>query len=94
MTATLAKTTQRLKHARVNRAYDCPIKFPRGLPQVGQDVLLVYAGSVEPGTIVAVLDDARRLTVRDSKGDVADFTLLPATARYTADDGSRLSFPA
>ena len=54
----------------------------------------MYAGSVEHGTIVEVLDDARRLTVRDSEGDVAAFTLLPATARYTAVDGRRLSFPA
>jgi hypothetical protein len=52
----------------------------------------VYADSVEHGTIVEVLSEGRRLRVRDADGAVVDFALLRATARYTSEDGRRISF--
>jgi hypothetical protein len=43
-----------------------------------------FGGGFEPGTVVAVLDEGRRLCVRDETGETLEFVLSPATARFVA----------
>jgi hypothetical protein len=52
-----------------------------------------FGGSVEQATVLAVLEDGRRLRVRGESGGVSEFMLSPATARFvsaTASHGERL----
>jgi hypothetical protein len=41
-----------------------------------------FGGSFEPGVVVAVHDEGRRLEVRGEGGEVLEFVLSPATARF------------
>lgn len=43
-----------------------------------------FGGGFEPATITAVRDDGRRLQARLHGGEVVEFTLSPATARFMA----------
>ena len=43
-----------------------------------------FGGGFEAGTVVAVLEDGRRLQVRGEGGEVLDFVLSPATARFVS----------
>ena len=43
-----------------------------------------FGGSFEAGTVVAVLEEGRRLQVRGEGGDVLEFVLSPATARFVS----------
>lgn len=66
----------------------------RPFPRVGARARIAhFGGGFEPGTVVAVSDEGRRLRVRGETGDMLEFVLSPATARFVAADvahGSRL----
>jgi hypothetical protein len=57
----------------------------RQLPRVGAHARIAhFGGSFERGVVVAVHDDGRRLEVRGEEGEVLEFVLSPATARFVA----------
>ena len=57
----------------------------RPLPHVGAPARIAhFGGSYERCTVVAVHDDGRRLEVRNEAGQVLEFVLNPATARFLA----------
>jgi hypothetical protein len=43
-----------------------------------------FGGGFEPGTIVAVREDGRRVEVRGEGGEMHEFVLSPATARFVS----------
>jgi hypothetical protein len=43
-----------------------------------------FGGSFERGTVIAVSEEGRRLSVRGETGDTLEFVLSPATARFIA----------
>ncbi len=54
-------------------------------PRVGAPVrILHFGGEVEPGTVLSVHELGRRLQVRGEAGDVLEFVLSPATARFVS----------
>lgn len=58
----------------------------RPLPGVGQRVRIArFGGGYEPATIVEVEDEGRRLRVRDESGELLDFVLNRASARFLAE---------
>ena len=60
----------------------------RELPRVGAHARIAhFGGSFEWGVVVAVHDDGRRLEVRSEEGEVLEFVLSPATARFVAAGG-------
>lgn len=60
-------------------------KPTRPLPRVGARVRIAhFGGGFEAGTIVAVDDEGRRLQVQTEGGDVLDFVLSPASARFVS----------
>jgi hypothetical protein len=62
----------------------------RPLPRVGTPARIThFGGSVEQGVVVAVHDEGRRLHVRDEAGQVIEFVLSPATARFTPARGGQ-----
>jgi len=57
----------------------------RPLPRVGAAVRVShFGGGFERGTVLAVHDEGRRLEVRLEAGEVMEFVLSPATARFSA----------
>jgi hypothetical protein len=55
------------------------------MPHVGGRARIAhFGGSFEDVVVVAVHDDGRRLEVRDEVGEVLEFVLNPATARFLA----------
>jgi hypothetical protein len=57
----------------------------RPLPHVGARARIAhFGGSHEHCIVLAVYDDGRRLEVRDEAGEVLEFLLNPATARFLA----------
>jgi hypothetical protein len=55
------------------------------MPRVGASARVAhFGGSFERGTVLAVLDEGRRLEVRCEGGDVLEFVLSPASARFIA----------
>jgi hypothetical protein len=57
----------------------------RQLPRVGAHARIVhFGGGFERGVVLAVHDDGRRLEVCDERGDVLEFVLSPATARFVS----------
>jgi hypothetical protein len=55
------------------------------MPRIGADARIVhFGGGFERGVVLAVHDDGRRLEVRDERGDVLEFVLSPATARFVS----------
>ncbi len=44
-----------------------------------------FGGAYEPATIVAVEEDGRRLRVRDESGELLEFVLNRASARFLAE---------
>lgn len=62
----------------------------RPVPSVGAQARIVhFGGSVERATVLAVHDGGRRLQVRNELGEVLEFELSPATARFVAAGGAR-----
>lgn len=57
----------------------------RPLPRVGSPARIAhFGGGSEGGTVLAVHEDGRRLEVRAHDGDVLEFVLNPATARFVS----------
>jgi hypothetical protein len=57
----------------------------RPVPTIGARVRIAhFGGGFEPGTIVAVRDDGRRVEVRGEGGEAHEFVLSPATARFVS----------
>ncbi len=55
------------------------------MPRVGAHARIVhFGGGFERGVVLAVHNDGRRLEVRDERGDVLEFVLSPATARFVS----------
>jgi hypothetical protein len=55
----------------------------RPFPRVGDRARIAhFGGAFEAGTVIAVLDQGRRLQVRGEGGEVLEFVLSPATARF------------
>jgi hypothetical protein len=53
------------------------------MPRVGARARIAhFGGGFELGTVVAVHDDGRRLEVRAEGGELLEFVLSPATARF------------
>jgi hypothetical protein len=60
----------------------------RPLPRIGARARIAhFGGGFEHGTVLAVHDEGRRLEVRDELGEVLEFVLNPATARFVSADG-------
>jgi hypothetical protein len=47
-----------------------------------------FGGGVEPVTVLAVHEQGRRLEVGDAAGEVLEFVLSPATARFRSPDSA------
>jgi hypothetical protein len=61
----------------------------RPVPRVGAHARIThFGGATEPAVVVAVNDDGRRIAVRGAGGEVLDFVLSPATARFVHADGA------
>jgi hypothetical protein len=57
----------------------------RPVPRVGARARIAhFGGGFEPGVVLAVREQGRRLEVRDAAGEVLEFVLNPATARFVA----------
>jgi hypothetical protein len=55
------------------------------MPRVGAHVRIAhFGGGFELGTVLAVHDHGRRLEVRGDGGEVLEFVLSPATARFVS----------
>jgi hypothetical protein len=69
----------------------------RPLPRVGARARIVhFGGGREDGTVLAVHEDGRRLEVRGEAGELLEFVLNPATARFVSAGGAhgpRLELP-
>jgi hypothetical protein len=62
----------------------------RPLPRVGGRVRIVhFGGQQEPGTILAVDDEGRRVRVRGEGDELREFVLSPATARFVSVGGAQ-----
>lgn len=46
--------------------------------------VIYFGGGFEAGVVVAVREEGRRLEVRAEGGEVMEFVLSPATARFVA----------
>lgn len=58
----------------------------RPVPHVGARARIAhFGGGHEPGTVVTVAENGRRLGVRGESGETFEFVLSPATARFVAD---------
>jgi hypothetical protein len=58
------------------------------LPRVGASARIAhFGGAFELATVLAVHERGRRLEVRGEGGEVLEFVLNPATARFVSADG-------
>ncbi len=65
----------------------------RLVPRVGDRARIAhFGGGFEPAVITAVSEEGRRVEVRGEGGELLDFALSPATARFVSRDpgGPRL----
>jgi hypothetical protein len=57
----------------------------RPVPRIGARARIAhFGGTFEQGTVVAISDEGRRVSVRGETGDTLEFVLSPATARFVA----------
>ena len=57
----------------------------RPLPHVGAPVRIKhFGGNVEQGAVLAIHDDGARLSVEGEEGEVYEFVLSPANARFVS----------
>jgi hypothetical protein len=57
----------------------------RPVPRVGASARIGnFGGGWERATVIAVFDDGRRLHARSDGGEVVEFVLSPATAKFVA----------
>jgi hypothetical protein len=62
----------------------------RPVPRVGARARIAhFGGAFEWGVVVAVREEGRRLEVRGEGGQVLEFVLSPATARFVAAGGGQ-----
>jgi hypothetical protein len=62
----------------------------RPVPRVGARARIAhFGGGFETGVVVAVREEGRRLEVRGEGGEVLEFVLSPATARFVAAGGGQ-----
>jgi hypothetical protein len=55
----------------------------RPVPRVGDRARIAhFGGTFEPAIVLAVHEQGRRLEVGDAAGEVLEFVLSPATARF------------
>jgi hypothetical protein len=55
------------------------------VPRVGARARIVhFGGGFEAGVVLAVHEDGRRLQVRGEDGELLEFVLSPATARFVS----------
>jgi hypothetical protein len=60
----------------------------RPVPRVGARARIAhFGGGFELGTVLAVHEEGRRLQVRGESGEVLEFVLSPASARFVAAGG-------
>jgi hypothetical protein len=61
----------------------------RPLPRVGAKARIAhFGGSFESGTVLAIHEEGRRLEVGCEDGEVLEFVLSPATARFVFAGGA------
>ena len=61
----------------------------RPVPRVGASARIThFGGTSESAVVLAVADEGRRVSVRCAGGDVLEFVLSPATARFVHADGA------
>jgi hypothetical protein len=61
----------------------------RPVPRVGARARIAhFGGGFELGTVLAVHEEGRRLQVRGESGEVLEFVLSPASARFVAAGGT------
>ncbi|MDQ6810987.1 MAG: hypothetical protein M3Z95_03690 [Actinomycetota bacterium] len=61
----------------------------RPVPRVGARARIAhFGGGFEAGVVVAVHESGRRLEVRGEGGEVLEFVLSPATARFISGRGA------
>jgi hypothetical protein len=69
----------------------------RPVPSVGTSARIVhFGGSRESCRVTAVREEGRRVEVRSENGELHEFVLSPATARFVSADsahGPRLELP-
>ena len=54
-------------------------------PRIGANARIAhFGGGFERGTVVAIRDDGRLLEVRGESGELLEFVLSPATARFVS----------
>jgi len=59
------------------------------MPRVGSGARIAhFGGGREEASIVAVSEQGRRLQVRTASGELLEFVLSPATARFVSASGS------
>jgi hypothetical protein len=59
------------------------------MPRIGARARIAYfGGGFESGTVLAVHEEGRRLEVRSQGGEVLEFVLSPATARFVFAGGA------
>ncbi len=57
----------------------------RPVPRAGDEARIAhFGGGFEQGTVLAVYEQGRRLQVRCEAGEVLEFVLSPATARFVS----------
>jgi hypothetical protein len=60
------------------------------VPRVGAQARIAhFGGGLERGVVLAVHEHGRRLQVRGEGGEVLEFVLNPATARFVAAGGAQ-----
>jgi hypothetical protein len=68
------------------------------MPRAGAPVRIAhFGGEFEAGTVLAVHEEGRRLQVRGQDGEMLEFVLSPATARFVqagSSHGARLELLA
>ncbi|HEV3282981.1 MAG TPA: hypothetical protein VG010_02155 [Solirubrobacteraceae bacterium] len=59
------------------------------MPRIGSKARIAhFGGGFELGTVLAVHEEGRRLEVRAEGGEVLEFVLSPATARFVSAAGA------
>jgi hypothetical protein len=71
--------------AAARRSIGFVLEPSRPVPRVGAQARIAhFGGGFERGTVIAVHEQGRRLRVRGEGGEVLEFVLSPATARFVS----------
>jgi len=60
----------------------------RGLPRIGDHIIVAFFGATVQGVIEQVEPDRRRVRVLTDDGDAITFVLSRGTGQFVAEDGS------